>query len=494
MQESISRSPVSWALAVAAAAVLAGCAGTGATAPAMYVPPSGQSGLSPQSASAPQSGAASQSGTAQPGSSAERTTSSTTASTSKTAADCLPGAKPASVPAGGSLGPGKLIAAWGATVGGSAKAPTNGSVRDMAQISLGGTALRIRLINPDTANPLVVCAAYVGLQKSNPGAALVAGSSRQITFDHGKPGVTLPPNTPYLYSDTIAFTVKPQQIIAVSLYLSATTAATASNATWNSSYATASGAGDETRDESGASFTSNMSGSTFDATFGTGVQEDLVQGSTYALAAVDVQTTEANGAVVGLGSSTFQGYESEQDEYDHILDLLAGDINADIPAGKRKGIVNEGLGGDSLYVALPGRFARDVFTQTGVTGVILYDINDMDPQNGQTLAQVEANYKLAVQESHEHHIRVFCSTWAPESVSDLAEITSAERSQINEWILNSGVCDDTVDWATVLADPNVPQTYNPVYFSDSIHPNAAGHAAMANATPVTRWFEAGAYP
>jgi lysophospholipase L1-like esterase len=361
-------------------------------------------------------------------------------------------------------------------------------------VSLGGTALRIRLINPDTANPLVVCSAYVGLQKTNPGAALVTGSSRQITFNHGKPGITLPPNTPYVYSDTIAFTVKPQQIVAVSMYLSATTAATASNATWNSSYATASGAGDETRDESGASFTTNMSGSTFDATFGTGQQEDLQQGSTYALAAIDVQTTEANGAVVGLGSSTFQGYESQQDEYDHVLDLLAGDINADIPAGKRKGIVNEGLGADSLYVALPGRFARDVFTQTGVTGVILYDINDMDPQNGQTLAQVEANYKLAVQESHAHHIRVFCSTWAPESISDLAETTTAERSQLNQWILNSGTCDDTVDWATVLADPNVPQTYNPLYFSDSIHPNAAGHAAMANATPVKRWFEAGSYP
>jgi lysophospholipase L1-like esterase len=46
----------------------------------------------------------------------------------------------------------------------------------------------------------------------------------------------------------------------------------------------------------------------------------------------------------------------------------------------------------------------------------------------------------------------------------------------------------------VLADPEVPLTYNPIYFSDSIHPNAAGHAAMANATPVTRWFEAGRYP
>jgi lysophospholipase L1-like esterase len=481
MYHRLNRSALPLPLAFGAVLAVTACTGGGSVStPSPFVPAPQMQGAAavPSSASSTTTAGA---------------TDRTTASTSRTPASCLPNAVPAPVPAGGSLGPGKLIAAWGATIGGSAKAPTNGSVRDMAQVSLSGTAIRIRLINPDTANPLVVCAAYIGLQKTNPGAAVVPGSSRQITFNHGKPGVTLPPDTPYLYSDTIPFTVQAQQIVAVSLYLSATTAATASNATWNSSYATASGAGDETRDESGASFTTNMSGSTFDATFGTGVQENLVQGSTYALAAIDVQTTEANGAVVGLGSSTFQGYESNQDGYNHILDLLAADIHAGIPAGKRKGIVNEGLGSDSLYVALPGRFARDVFTQTGVTGVILYDINDMDPQNGQTLAQVETNYKLAVQESHAHHIRVFCSTWAPESISTVAEVTTAARSQLNAWILNSGVCDDTVDWAAVLADPNVPQTYNPVYFSDSIHPNPAGHAAMANATPVKRWFEAGAY-
>jgi len=77
--------------------------------------------------------------------------------------------------------------------------------------------------------------------------------------------------------------------------------------------------------------------------------------------------------------------------------------------------------------------------------------------------QTRSTYALAAaQQSHAHHIRVFCSTWAPESISDLAEATTAARSQLNQWILDSGVCDDTVDWATVLADPNVPQTYNPL--------------------------------
>ncbi len=65
------------------------------------------------------------------------------------------------------------------------------------------------------------------------------------------------------------------------------------------------------------------------------------------------------------------GYESQHDEYDHVLDPLG----ADIRPHKRMGLVNEGLGGDSLYVALP---ARDGFAQAGVTGVIIYDVNGMN--------------------------------------------------------------------------------------------------------------------
>ena len=178
---------------------------------------------------------------------------------------------------------------------------------------------------------------------------------------------------------------------------------------------------------------------------------------------------------------------------DHVIDDLGARINNEIPAGMRKGLVDEGLGGDSLYVALAGRYARDTFTQTGVTGVILYDINDLDTQNNQTVADVENNYRLAVSEAHAHHIRVFCSTWAPESVSDTAQILENARSEVNEFILTSGVCDDIVDWATTLSEPNLPLSYNPAYFSDSIHPNAAGHMAMAQAVPLARWFEAGAY-
>ena len=70
----------------------------------------------------------------------------------------------------------------------------------------------------------------------------------------------------------------------------------------------------------------------------------------------------------------------------------------------------------------------------------------------------------------------------------LREEATHEREKLNAWILNSGTCDDIVDWAAVVSDPEAPYTYMPEYESDSIHPNATGHRAMAMATPM-RWFE-----
>ncbi len=122
----------------------------------------------------------------------------------------------------------------------------------------------------------------------------------------------------------------------------------------------------------------------------------------------------------------------------------------------------------------------------GVTGVIAYDLNDIAPPTSHTAVQVEADYRKLVAESHARGIRVFCPTWPPDA--SLATPTD-ERSKINAWILSSGECDDVVDWSVVLRDPEQPNAFRPEYFSDGMHPNPAGHQAIADATPL-RWFTA----
>jgi lysophospholipase L1-like esterase len=362
--------------------------------------------------------------------------------------------------------------------------PANATVRNIARVTIGGTRLRVRLSNalsPDT--PLVVGTAYVGIQKPDAAvsAQIVPGTNRRLTFG-GKPGVTIPPGTDFVYSDPVDLPVTAQQNVAVSLYLPAATEPGASAATWNSSYTTSDGAGDKTREEDGSSFSAPDP-----STLG-GHQEPLSCAgcTTYALTAVDVFTSQANGALVGLGSSTFHGYNSDQNGFDSVLNDLSVRVNKEVPFGQQKSVISAGIGGDSLHAGLK-RMQRDVFSQTGVSGVALYDVNDVAPNGGsRTADQIEADYRTAIAESHKRGIRVFCSTWPPES-TDLSPQATDERNKLNAWILSSGACDDIVDWDRVLRDPYAPETYFPDYFSDSIHPNPAGHRAMANAVPL-RWF------
>ena len=129
------------------------------------------------------------------------------------------------------------------------------------------------------------------------------------------------------------------------------------------------------------------------------------------------------------------------------------------------------------------RLDRDVFSQSGVRGVIVYDINDVAPPAGRTAEQVEADYRSLIRRSHARGIRVYCPTWAPD-----ASLTTPtdERGKVNAWILNRKACDGVVDWDGVLRDPQMPATFRPDYFSDGMHPNVAGHRAIADATPL-RW-------
>src|SRR5438270_881982 len=76
------------------------------------------------------------------------------------------------------------------------------------------------------------------------------------------------------------------------------------------------------------------------------------------------------------------------------------------------------------------------------------------------------------------------STSAPESTDFTRE---TERPALTQWLLTSAPCDGVVDWDSVLRSSVYPDTYNPLYYSDSIHPNALGHAAMAAAVPDS-WF------
>lgn len=363
----------------------------------------------------------------------------------------------------------RWVAAWSApitdsalaTLGGAGGTPANATFRNIAYVTVGGPRVRVRLSNAFGEQPLQIGAAWIALRDGD-GADIDLASSRRITFG-GKAGVTIKPKTDALYSDPIAFNVKALQIVAVSLYMPSETNPAASTANYNTSYQSDAGSGDKTR----------APGSDFGAT----------SGSTYALTAIDVLTKEADGAIVGLGSSSFHGTASTRDQYIRVLDSLSRRVKGLIASGKRKSVISAGIGGDTLNASLT-RLDRDVLTQTGISGVIVYNINDIGQRR--TAEQIIEDYRIVIRRAHRLGVLVFCPTWPPAAQSQAGRVTQ-ERSKLNAWILESGECDDVVDWNVVLEDQTTHETYRPQYFADGIHPNDAGHIAMAEATPK-RWF------
>ncbi len=367
----------------------------------------------------------------------------------------LPPAEPAEAPEG------QWIAAWGAAPEGSAVAKANSSVRNIARVSVTGSQVRIRVANPrDSSTPLVIGSASVALPEETTGADVVPGTVKELTFG-GQPGITVPAGTDAAYSDPIEFPAEADRNVAVTLHLPSGTNPDVGGAQWNTSYATPAGAGNQTLEETGEAFTHTLD-------------------ATYALTAVDVLSTEADGAIVGLGSSTLHGANSTRDHHDRVLDLYITRNQDEVPAGTRKGIVGAGMSGDTLHAAVD-RFDRDVLSQSGVSGVVVWVTNDLATR---TADQVIDDYEIVIARSHAAGIRVYCPTWPPRAQSLGAW---RERVKLNEWIRTSRRCDDTVDWDRTLRNDALPPTYKLGYFSDGIHPNRAGHAAMSEATPL-RWF------
>jgi lysophospholipase L1-like esterase len=370
---------------------------------------------------------------------------------------------------------GNWIAAWGAPANGSAAGPANATVRNLVRPTIGGTSLRIRLANIGDA-PLTIGAATVALVDS--AAKVVPGTLKTITFG-GANSVTLPAGTDYFYSDGVDFPVTAQKDLAVSLFFPDAATSVTSGAAWSTSFVSADGTGDKTADEDGASFGPIGGANQAPA------QTPLVCSgcSTMALTAIDVITTEADGSVGALGSSTFHGNNSTRDSHLRVLDQISVRVNQEIPAGRQKGIVSAGIGGDTLHAGLD-RLERDVYSQSGVKAVMLYDVNDL---SSRTYEQIRDDYLIVIGDAHARGIQVYCSTWPPAAQSAPAKPTQ-ERSKLNAWILNSGSCDKVVDWDAVLRSDVTPDEYRADYFSDGIHPNDAGHTAMAQAVDVPGWY------
>ncbi|MER5497528.1 SGNH/GDSL hydrolase family protein [Streptomyces sp. NPDC002466] len=199
-----------------------------------------------------------------------------------------------------------------------------------------------------------------------------------------------------------------------------------------------------------------------------------------------VEVTGAHGPVVAvLGDSITEGVGTPDDADLRWPDQLARRLPG-------SAVANLGISGNRLLLDDarfgPGgqaRFDRDVLSLPGLRTVLVHlGVNDLQQPPSQTdPARVLDGYRQLVLRARNSGLRAVGATitpfegwirWTPE----LEEV----RQRINAAVRTGHVFDAVADFDAALRDPQRPSRMAAAYDSgDGLHPNPAGHAALAAA-------------
>jgi lysophospholipase L1-like esterase len=344
------------------------------------------------------------------------------------------------------------------------------TLRQIAHVSVGGSAVRIKLSNVFGTAPLTIGAVHAALQAQ--GSSIAQGSDRTVTFS-GRAAVVIPPGA-MLLSDPINLAVPNAGNLAISLFLP--NAGTASALHYFNQQKTYIASGDVTGAET--------------------LANPAVTVSWAYLTAVDVTAPSAVATIVTFGDSITDGYASTDDANRRWPDLLAARLLRQ-NGRHRFAVANAGLSGNRVLhdaakriefgPSALARFDRDVLAQAGVAYLmILEGINDIAHPGGDaprsemiTAQDLIAGYQQLINRAHEKEIKVIGCTILPASRTDERELI---RTTANEWIRHSGMFDAVVDFDRVMRDPARPIQLQPALdCGDHVHPNDAGYQMMANA-------------
>ena len=351
------------------------------------------------------------------------------------------------------------------------------TIRETVHTSLGGSALRVVFTNEMGTTPLVIARSQVALSAG--GASIAADSAKALTFD-GKPSVTIPAGAK-AFCDSVSTNLPAESNLVVSIYVPAQPIPfLTEHAFANQSNFIVPG----------------------DAIAAQALTNAVDTDTWPLLSAVEVQASPGSAAVVAFGDSITDGAFSTRSANLRWPDDLARRLQ-----GNRKtnslSVLNEGIGGNRIlhsmtapYIMPSGlsRFDRDVLSQAGVKYLIILEgINDIgiatrpkDPTDPVSVDDLIFGFTQLIERAHTHGIKVFLGTIMPDAGLALyyTEAGEAERQAVNHWIRTTKLPDGIIDFDEALRDPSAPVRLLPAYDHDHIHPNDAGHKAMADAIDI----------
>ncbi|KAH7073301.1 lipolytic enzyme [Paraphoma chrysanthemicola] len=350
------------------------------------------------------------------------------------------------------------------------------TLRQTLRMTVGASKLKIAISNTFGGSDLPITAASIGLPTG--GAAGVSGiqaSPLAAVTVGGKASFTVPKGQ-VVISDEIAFVVKPQSMLTVSLYSQA--------------------------GQSGSTITGHP-GSRTTSWFvaGNKVNATTIQGTSsvhwYFVSAVQAYVPTDTRSLVILGDSITDGRGSDNDKNNRWPDLLLARLQS---AGRTNiAVNNQAAGGNAvlsggLGPTLLTRYKRDAIDQPGVKYVMVFEgVNDIGGKPNDTPTQTPLGdsliraYTQIATDAKSAGYKTIGGTITPFQGNSgyKGAVRETTRHRVNKWILESGVFDYTVDFAGLVANKANPQVLDSKYDGgDGLHPNVAGYQAMANGFPI----------
>ncbi len=371
----------------------------------------------------------------------------------------------------------KWVDAWAVsdlptTVNGAPQAvPTfsNQTLRLNMFVKLGGAALRVKLSNRFSTQPLVIGDAHVALRQGTRGAEITPESDHVLTFD-GVKTLKLEPGRE-IWSDPVNLTVKQHEDLTVSLFLPETTKPEAFHPTGLKTQFVAAGdhCGDATLSSAGPGSRTTMY---------------------FFVSDVQVMAPTNARVIVAFGDSITDGAASANDVNGSWPDVLSKRLPA-LPDGTPVSVINMGIGSNRLLTsdaAGPAgvkRLEDDVLSRPNVSHLILLEgINDISYEQVPPEKLIAA-YEQVIDTAHAKGIKVFGATLLPiQNSRKDTPANEATRQAVNQWIRTAHRFDAVLDFEKVVQDPQNPLRIRKELTGDYVHPNTEGYRLMAESVPL----------
>ena len=381
-------------------------------------------------------------------------------------------------PTGSSSTEGEWVGTWAAApqlVEPSNKPPsrpglTDNSLRQIVQVSIGGSRLRVRFSNEFSTSPVALKGVHIA---SSLGESMIdPATDVELLFD-GLPEVTMEAGG-IAVSDPFDFDLQPLSRVTITIHFGETS--------------------EDITGHPGSRTTSYLlEGNKLSAEDFLGSRETA---HWYVINGIDVMAAASAGAVAIMGNSITDGRGSTTNEQNRWTDQLARSLQED-PATQDVGVLNMALGGNCVLRFCVGpaaleRFERDVIYQPGVRWLIILEgVNDIgQPQDSTAAARVAedliAGYEQMIEDAHTEGILVYGATILPFGGSQYdTEANETARQTVNEWIRTSGRFDAVIDFDAIMRDPDNPLKLQPELDTDHLHPNAEGYEVMGESVDLS---------